>query len=177
MNSESCGKYATPENSLTRHCVMPLFFGQRAKYRARLLARSEAPQRVPSSDFHPPSNNTPNGKMAKTTAKRKSESQYSQSATINHNSIPLANFVNGCFFLGALPTGKTKQRKTSKSDVRKALESDLEGSQSGQELFVQEQSVAARHIKKGSLKSRKSEPARAYRDTEYEDDPLRTESQ
>lgn len=88
-----------------------------------------------------------------------------------------ASFVDRCLPLGALPTGKIKQRKTSNSNVRDASDSDEDASQTGHELFVQEQPVAAKHVKKGSLKSRKSEPTRAYRDNEYEEDPGRTESQ
>jgi hypothetical protein len=87
------------------------------------------------------------------------------------------SFVNDCLHLGALPTGKIKQRKTSNSNAQDALSSDEDEMQSGHELFVQEQPVAAKHVKKGSPKSRKSEPTRPYRDNEYEDDPGRTESQ
>lgn len=56
-------------------------------------------------------------------------------------------------------------------------ESEDQETQSGQELFVQDQPVAAKHVKKNNPKSRKSEPVYATRDEEYEEDPGRVESQ
>ena len=78
-------------------------------------------------------------------------------------------------FPDALP-GKDKQRKTSASRRDVSVSEEPE-TQSGHELFVPDQPVAAKHVKKSNLNSRKSEPARATRDEEYEEDPGRAESQ
>ncbi|KAE8452831.1 hypothetical protein EG329_013103 [Mollisiaceae sp. DMI_Dod_QoI] len=89
--------------------------------------------------------------MAKTTSKRKSES--------------------------ALPTGKSKQRRTSASRIDEENSSQDAGGSSDQ-LFVQEKPAAPKYVKKTVVKSRKSEPARLTKeDDEYEDDEGRMETQ
>ncbi|PVH84602.1 hypothetical protein DL98DRAFT_569106 [Cadophora sp. DSE1049] len=80
--------------------------------------------------------------MVKTTMKRKSES--------------------------ALPTGRSKYRKTSS---RTEDASDSAGDESSGQLFVDQEPVAPKHVKKSSMKSRKSEPIkRTARSDEYEED-------
>ncbi|PMD45057.1 hypothetical protein L207DRAFT_507973 [Hyaloscypha variabilis F] len=89
--------------------------------------------------------------MARTTTKRKSES--------------------------ALPTGKSKQRKTS-TDRRQDSGSSQREDESGDQLFVDEAPVAPKYVKKSAPKSRKSEPVkRVTKADEYEEDVGRLESQ
>ncbi|TVY49625.1 hypothetical protein LOCC1_G000346 [Lachnellula occidentalis] len=83
--------------------------------------------------------------MARTTNKRKSES--------------------------ALPIGRSKLRQTVYQDGSDSAHED----DSGDELFVEDQPVAARHVKKST--TRQSEPARLIRADEYEEDEGRMESQ
>jgi len=78
-------------------------------------------------------------------------------------------------FPDALP-GRTKQRKTSASRRDVSVSEEPE-TQSIRELFVLDQPVVAKHVKKSNLNSRKSELDRATRDEEYEEDPGRAESQ
>ncbi|TVY43724.1 hypothetical protein LSUB1_G000636 [Lachnellula subtilissima] len=85
--------------------------------------------------------------MAKTTSKRKSES--------------------------ALPIGRSKLRQT----VNQEESESAHGDNSGDELFVEDQPVATRHVKKKKKKTCQSEPARLVRADEYEEDEGRTESQ
>ncbi|CZT08753.1 uncharacterized protein RCO7_03448 [Rhynchosporium graminicola] len=86
--------------------------------------------------------------MAKTVLKRKSES--------------------------ALPTGKSKHRKTS---ARKEDGSDSGEEGSSDQLFVVREPVTSKDTKKRSVKSRKSEPVKpSSRVDEYEEDEGRTES-
>jgi hypothetical protein len=74
-----------------------------------------------------------------------------------------------------VPTGKTKQRKTSKRDDS---DSSHPGDESSGELFIQEQPLASRYVKKSDAKSCKSEPVpRATRADEYAEDEGRMESQ
>jgi len=69
---------------------------------------------------------------------------------------------------GALPTGRSKYRKTS---ARTENASDSVGDESSDYLFVDQKPAAPKHVKKSSLKSRKSEPIkRATRSDEYEED-------
>jgi hypothetical protein len=76
-----------------------------------------------------------------------------------------------------LPTGKTKQRKASKRDDS---DSSHPGDESSDHLFIQEQPLASRYVKKSNAKSRKSElvPRVTWAaDDEYEEDEGRLESQ
>ncbi|KAK0107308.1 hypothetical protein ONS95_004004 [Cadophora gregata] len=80
--------------------------------------------------------------MVKTTTKRKSES--------------------------ALPAGTSKHRKTS---ARTEDASDSAVGESSDQLFVDQELVAPKHIKKSSMRTRKSEPVkRTSRSDEYEED-------
>ncbi|KAF8863568.1 hypothetical protein BDZ45DRAFT_670165 [Acephala macrosclerotiorum] len=88
--------------------------------------------------------------MVKTTSKRKSES--------------------------ALPTGKSKQRRTSASKHEEP-DSSQDAGGSSDHLLVQDKPAAPKYVKKTAVKSRKSEPARMTRNDEYEEDEGRMESQ
>ncbi|PMD23751.1 hypothetical protein NA56DRAFT_657007 [Hyaloscypha hepaticicola] len=88
--------------------------------------------------------------MAKTTTKRKSES--------------------------ALPTGKSKQRKTTTSR-RQDSETSQRDDDSSDPLFIDEQPLAPKHVKKAATKARKSEPImRVTKADEYEEDEGRMQS-
>jgi len=74
-----------------------------------------------------------------------------------------------------LPAGKHKQRKKSASR-RDDSDPSQSGGESSDQLFIEEQIVAPKHVKKA--KSRKSEPIpRVTRVDEYEEDEGRLESQ
>ncbi|TVY94213.1 hypothetical protein LAWI1_G000177, partial [Lachnellula willkommii] len=83
--------------------------------------------------------------MARTTNKRKSES--------------------------AVPIGRSKLRQTVNQEESDSAHED----NSGNELFVEDQPVATRHVKKRT--TRQSEPTRLIRADEYEEDEGRMESQ
>lgn len=76
---------------------------------------------------------------------------------------------------GALPIGKSKHRKISTS--RDDGDSNEDDDELSGESFVQEKVVAPKYVKKAAIKSRKSEPVRAIRDDEYEEDAGRIDSQ
>ncbi|KAH7356852.1 hypothetical protein BKA65DRAFT_592402 [Rhexocercosporidium sp. MPI-PUGE-AT-0058] len=75
----------------------------------------------------------------------------------------------------ALPAGKSKRRKTS---AQREAASNSVGEESSEHLFVDQEGAAPKHIKKSSLKSRKSEPVkRAARADEYDQDEGRSQGQ
>lgn len=84
--------------------------------------------------------------------------------------------TNQCPALGVVPPGKNKLRKTLTSNRHGASDSEDQEYQSDDGLFVEDQSVATKYVKKVSVKSRKSEPVQT-REDEYDDDPGRVESQ
>ncbi|KAH7407558.1 hypothetical protein BKA64DRAFT_666876 [Cadophora sp. MPI-SDFR-AT-0126] len=96
-----------------------------------------------------PDNAHQKGTMVKTTMKRKSET--------------------------ALPTGgRSKQRKTS---ARTEDASDSVGDESSGHSFPDQEPIAPKHVKKSSIRSRKSEPIkRTARSDEYEEDEGRLRS-
>jgi hypothetical protein len=78
---------------------------------------------------------------------------------------------------GSLPTGKSKQRKTAASR-RHNSDSSQRDDDSSDPLFIDEQPLAPKHVKKAAPKSRKSEPImRMAKADEYEEDEGRMESQ
>ncbi|KAE9375440.1 hypothetical protein N431DRAFT_463523 [Stipitochalara longipes BDJ] len=76
----------------------------------------------------------------------------------------------------ALPTGKSKQRKTS-ANKRQASDASQGRNDSSDQLFTDEAPFAPKYVKKSAPKSRKSEPVkRVTKADEYEEDEGRLES-
>lgn len=85
--------------------------------------------------------------------------------------------VRALTFAGALPTGRSKQQKAVASRGDDS-DSGRVQDESDDPLFVQQEPVAAKYVKKSTIKSRKSEPVkRAPRVDEYEEDEGRMEGQ
>ncbi|PBP20468.1 hypothetical protein BUE80_DR008803 [Diplocarpon rosae] len=76
---------------------------------------------------------------------------------------------------GALPTGTNKRSKASAARGDKSGSEQAEDESDGQ-LFVRQQPVAAKYVRKSTVASRRSEPVkRAPRSDEYDEDEGRTD--
>ena len=114
--------------------------------------------------------------MAKTTTKRKSESKPSSFIFHLLRLLFLGRHAR-LTVVGALPTGKSKQRKTS-ATRKQDSDSSQRDDDSSDQLFADEQPVAPKYVRKAAPRSRKSEPVkRVTKADEYEEDEGRMESQ